>query len=192
MEIETQRPTTICTHCEREILALNIDLHYAHCSRNLERCDICSDMIPRKHAKDHYDDCHAPVDCSMCSERVQREVFDIHKDERCPQRIVTCEYCEFPLPAVDLSKHQEVCGNRTEYCNTCNIYVRLRERLTHNFQFHESLPSNNEAESSRNGSMRGPQHRRQGQGDPSNRRLLVTIAVTGIAVLIGSIFFQKS
>lgn len=46
------------------------------------------------------------VACSLCSETVQREVLAHHKGENCPQRIVTCEYCEFPLPAVDLFKHQ--------------------------------------------------------------------------------------
>lgn len=46
------------------------------------------------------------VSCSLCSQSMDREVLAVHKGENCPQRIVTCEYCEFPLPAVDLFEHQ--------------------------------------------------------------------------------------
>lgn len=35
-------------------------------------------------------------------------------------------------------KIQEVCGNRTEYCDLCHKYVRLRERSNHDIQFHSS------------------------------------------------------
>lgn len=48
------------------------------------------------------------VSCSLCSETMEREVLDVHKGENCPKRIVTCEYCEFPLPAIDLFKHQVI------------------------------------------------------------------------------------
>lgn len=48
------------------------------------------------------------VSCSLCSETMEREILAVHKGENCPQRIVTCEYCEFPLPAVDLFEHQVV------------------------------------------------------------------------------------
>lgn len=50
--------------------------------------------------------CILKVACSMCKETIEREVFDSHKGEVCPKRIVTCEFCEFPLPAVDLAEHQ--------------------------------------------------------------------------------------
>ncbi|GJR14293.1 hypothetical protein Tco_0796945 [Tanacetum coccineum] len=50
----------ICTHCDRPIPSSNIDLHYIHCSRNLEKCNLCGDMIPKKHAEEHYKNTHAP------------------------------------------------------------------------------------------------------------------------------------
>lgn len=37
---------------------------------------------------------------------MEREILAVHRGENCPQRIVTCEFCEFPLPAIDLSEHQ--------------------------------------------------------------------------------------
>lgn len=48
------------------------------------------------------------IDCSLCGEAVEREAWTVHKGERCQQRMVTCEYCEFPLPAVDLLNHQVI------------------------------------------------------------------------------------
>ncbi|EPS57473.1 hypothetical protein M569_17344, partial [Genlisea aurea] len=116
---------------DRAIPSSNIDLHIAHCSRNLEKCKVCGDMIHKKLAEEHYLSTHAPVSCSLCREKMDRGVLDDHKGEICPQRIVTCEYCEFPLPAVDLLEHQEVCGNRTESCHLCRKYIRLRERYRH-------------------------------------------------------------
>lgn len=54
------------------------------------------------------------VSCSLCSETMEREILAVHKGENCPQRIVTCEYCEFPLPAIDLFEHQVVIVTKRE------------------------------------------------------------------------------
>ncbi|KAL6493155.1 hypothetical protein OROGR_032914 [Orobanche gracilis] len=122
---------------------------------------------------------------------MDRDILDVHKGNNCPQRIVTCEFCEFPLPASDLLEHQEVCGNRTEICNLCNKYIRLQER--HDHEIRCTGFGNNNAESSRN--ARPPE--RAGAApitqpwEFSPRRLMFTIAITGIAVLLGSIFFQR-
>ncbi|KAI5655066.1 hypothetical protein M9H77_32253 [Catharanthus roseus] len=184
--------TSICSHCDRAIPSSNIDLHFAHCSRNLEKCKICGDMVPKKHAEEHYLSTHAPVSCTLCSETMDREILAVHKGEVCPQRIVTCEFCEFPLPAIDLLEHQEVCGNRTELCYMCNKYVRLRER--HGHESTCDVISHTVAESSRGGRAVERDHspqRRQQPNDFSRKRLLFTIAITGIAVLLGSLLFQK-
>ncbi|XP_061359373.1 uncharacterized protein LOC133303478 [Gastrolobium bilobum] len=132
MEAVSHQATSVCTYCYRVVPAANIDLHYAHCSRNLEKCKVCGDMVPRKNAEDHYLSTHAPLcSCSLCNETMECDILDIHKGENCPQRIFTCEFCEFPLPAIDLAQHQEVCGNRKEISHLYNKYVRLRERYSH-------------------------------------------------------------
>ncbi|XP_047328108.1 TRAF-type zinc finger domain-containing protein 1-like [Impatiens glandulifera] len=192
-----QASTNICTHCDRAIPSANIDLHQVHCSRNLERCKVCGDMVPRRHADEHFLNTHALVPCSLCSETMAREILDVHKVENCPQRIVTCEFCEFPLPSVDLNEHQEVCGNRTEYCNLCRRYVRLRERLNH-----ESSCNGNPnttataAETSRTDTREAERRRNDAQRrQPPHlfpkRRLILTIAITGMAIFLGSFFFQR-
>ncbi|KAL6574162.1 hypothetical protein OROHE_001066 [Orobanche hederae] len=87
------------------------------------------------------------VSCSLCTEIMDRDILDVHKGKNCRQRIATCEFCEFPLPASDLLEHQEVCGNRTELCNLCNKYIRLQE--SHNHEIRCTGFVNNNAESSR-------------------------------------------
>lgn len=187
--------TKICSHCDRAIPSSNIDLHYAHCSRNLEKCKICDDMVPRKHADEHYSTTHAPVSCSLCNEMMEREILAVHKGEKCPKRIVTCDYCEFPLPATDLSEHQEVCGNRTELCHLCNRYIRLRERIAHEVTCN-GVP-NNTAEIPRATREAEREHAARRPPPPppqdfSTRRLLFTIAITGIAILLGSLLFKEN
>jgi len=190
MDVAYDQATNICSHCDRAIPALNIDLHYAHCSRNLERCKICGDMVPKKHAEEHFLSTHAPVSCSLCNETMERESLAKHKGEICPQRIATCDYCEFPLPAIDLFEHQELCGNRTELCHLCSRYIRLRERNDHETRCNgvpniTAEPSRDTREAERErGARRQPQ-------EFSRKRLVVSIAITGIAVLLGSLFFQR-
>ncbi|KAK9270646.1 hypothetical protein L1049_026228 [Liquidambar formosana] len=191
MAIASVEATSICSHCDRAIPPSNIDLHYAHCSRNLERCKVCGDMIPKRHAEEHFLNTHAPVACSLCSETMEREILAVHKGENCPQRIVTCEFCEFPLPAIDLIEHQEVCGNRTELCHLCNRYIRLRERINHETRC--TGVSDNTVGTSRNvrAAERDQGAQRRQPREFSQRRILFTIAITGIAVLLGSLFFQR-
>ncbi|XP_050232216.1 uncharacterized protein LOC126680946 [Mercurialis annua] len=194
MAVASEESSTLCDHCKRDIPSLNFNLHIAHCSRNLEKCKVCGDMVPKKHYDEHFSNMHAPVACSLCSESMEREVLAIHKGENCPQRIVTCEFCDFPLPAIDLVEHQEVCGNRTELCHLCNKYIRLRERFKHETGC--TGVSNNNVGSSRDvreaeRPQGAPRRQPRPPRDYSPRRIMFTIAFAGIAVLLGSLFFQR-
>ncbi|CAH9053328.1 unnamed protein product [Cuscuta europaea] len=197
MDVPPDQATSICSHCDRAVPSSNLDLHFTHCSRNLGKCKICGDMVPKRHAEEHFLSVHAPVSCSLCNETIEREVIEVHKGESCPQRIVTCEYCEFPSPAVDLLNHQEMCGSRTELCHLCSRYIRLRERNAHESRCN-GIAVNDVAEFSRNTSEAESDHtnhnsipRRPPNEVLSKKRLLFTIAITGIAVLLGSLIFQK-
>ncbi|CAA6657825.1 unnamed protein product [Spirodela intermedia] len=190
--IISQSSTAACTHCGKDIPTSNIDLHYVHCFRNLEKCSVCGEMVPKKHASEHYGNNHAPIDCIHCGEAVERKSLALHRGERCPQRIIACEYCEFPLPAVDLYKHQDMCGNRTEFCDACGQYVRLCQRAEHELRSHNH--SNSASGSPRVDGSPG----REG-GDANGRRpastspgrMMLTIAVTGAAFLLVSVFLQR-
>ncbi|KAL5678342.1 hypothetical protein ACJX0J_014473, partial [Zea mays] len=124
---------------QREVPSSNIALHSAHCARNLQKCEHCGDMVARKLMDEHYDENHAPMNCSLCKHTVERELWDLHTGIQCPQRMLACQYCQFELPAVDLFEHQDLCGNRTEYCQSCRKYIRLREWIGHELQFHTIL-----------------------------------------------------
>nr|CAB3455190.1 unnamed protein product [Digitaria exilis] len=138
-----------CAHCQREIPSSNIALHSAHCARNLQKCEHCGDMVPRKLMDEHYEENHAP----------------------------------------------DVCGNRTEYCQTCRKYIRLREWIGHELQFHTG--SNAGAGLSSDGAPAAagqpvPRPARPAAAHGSQRKqILLTIAVAGFAVLIGSILYQR-
>nr|GMD84999.1 XIAP-associated factor 1-like [Ipomoea batatas]GMD91327.1 XIAP-associated factor 1-like [Ipomoea batatas]GME09303.1 XIAP-associated factor 1-like [Ipomoea batatas] len=143
--VASDQATSICSHCDRAIPSSNLDLHFAHCSRNLEKCKTCGDMVPKKHAEEHFLTTHAP----------------------------------------------EVCGNRTELCHLCSRYIRLCERNAHESRCNGI--ADNVAESSRNTRAveREPDIPRRHPNEFSKRRLLFTIAITGIAVLLGSLLFQR-
>lgn len=187
----SDQTTSVCSHCDRIIPFSNIDLHYAHCSWNLVKCKICGDMVPGKLIEEHFLGTHATVSCSLCNETVERENFSEHKGQYCLQRIVKCDYCDFPLPAVDLFQHQEVCGSRTELCYLCRRFVILRELVNHESRCN-GVP-NIPAESSRDAqgpeSAHGP--RRRWPSEFSPKGLICSIAVTGVAVLLGSVFIGR-
>ncbi|KAF5818667.1 putative Zinc finger, RING/FYVE/PHD-type [Helianthus annuus] len=193
MDVAPDRSTFVCSHCGKAILSSNIDLHYFHCSRNLEKCKICNEMVPKKHAEEHYSTTHAPVPCSLCNETVEPEILAVHQSEKCPQRIVTCEYCDFPLHAVDLPEHQDVCGNRTELCHICHRYIRLREIIAHEATCNGASDPHDSAEASRGREAErgGDGRRRPPPQDFTRRRLVLTVAITGIAVVLGSFIFPK-
>ncbi|XP_051213971.1 uncharacterized protein [Lolium perenne] len=184
--------TSTCAHCNREIPSSNIALHSAHCARNLQKCEHCGDMVPRKHMDEHYDENHAPVNCSRCKQTVEHELWDLHKRMQCPQRMLVCQYCEFELPAVDIFEHQDVCGNRTEYCQPCKKYIRLREWIGHEILLHGKTNDNAESSSDRSllENEDGAEEREPAHGF-NHKQLLLTVAIAGLAVVIGSILLHK-
>ncbi|KAJ4742566.1 TRAF type zinc finger domain containing 1 [Rhynchospora pubera] len=198
MASTSEQLTSTCAHCQRDIPSSNFDLHFAHCSRNLEKCVHCGEMVPRKLVGDHYNETHAPVTCSLCSETVEREAWSLHKSDNCPKRMVTCKYCELPLPALDIIEHEDVCGNRTDYCGTCRKYVRLRELADNHQCSIQDVPSRVNSTGPL-GASRGigarderPPPRRPRNNGPPHKHLIFTIAITGLAVLIGSLIFHRS
>ncbi|KAL8233790.1 hypothetical protein R6Q59_019890 [Mikania micrantha] len=81
--------TKICSHCDRAIPSTNMELHYFHCSRNLEKCKICGDMVPKKLAVEHYSTTHAPVQSSNINQHKKK--FEVGGEDRRLKRRSTVE-----------------------------------------------------------------------------------------------------
>ncbi|CAM6097463.1 unnamed protein product [Calypogeia fissa] len=200
VENGTPPSTTFCSHCERDVPSPNYDLHSAHCKRNLERCSECREMVPRVRAEEHYNEYHAPTACGRCGAQISRDSLSTHESEKCPRRMVECVYCEFPVEASKLSEHTDICGSRTEMCIPCGKYVRLREKIGHDLQFHgeriDSGPMSRDYVTPRfstNSRQQPLPNSRGGAPAPvaSRHRLMFTFAVTGVAILIGTLVLQR-
>eukprot|EP00897_Mesotaenium_endlicherianum_P001487 jgi/Mesen1/1366/ME000013S00866 len=210
-----------CSHCEREIPAGNFDLHAVHCRRNLERCQVCNEMIARAQSQEHFDEFHAPVTCGKCGSQMGRDLLGEHEQKQCPKRMAVCPYCDFP----------DVCGSRTDWCELCSKYVQKREQLAHDLQLHSDSPDGSAdvdrsqgsggasldtllsdrnwehanrrhqeaAEVARSSSR--PRHSENGRSSrsaptasssSSSSGVLLTVAVTGLALVVGSLMFNRS
>lgn len=42
-----------------------------------------------------------------------------------------CEYCELELNFEKMSEHKDFCGSRTEKCEKCKVFVKLRDQSAH-------------------------------------------------------------
>src|SRR4051812_30318538 len=61
-----------------------------------------------------------------CGETVEKQFLALHKQEECPNRTITCRFCAYQCQATFMPEHEEPCGDRTELCTKCNLYVKRR------------------------------------------------------------------
>uniref|UniRef100_A0A8C5BC30 TRAF-type domain-containing protein n=1 Tax=Gadus morhua TaxID=8049 RepID=A0A8C5BC30_GADMO len=101
-----------CENCSAEVLVDNLALHESHCGRFLCLCPDCGETVSREQLEQHRLEEHSQV-------------------EECTARLLCCDFCELELPVRRLEEHQQVCGSRTEHCNTCHRYVLLRNLAQH-------------------------------------------------------------
>ena len=68
---------------KRDIAKVNFVMHEVHCRRNIILCDKCNEPIPRSETEEHFNEYHAPVKCSQCSESVEVSTLDNHQVTAC-------------------------------------------------------------------------------------------------------------
>eukprot|EP00850_Spirogloea_muscicola_P001764 SM000006S19529 [mRNA] locus=s6:1384577:1385972:- [translate_table: standard] len=195
-----------CAHCEKQVPEKNYDLHFAHCSKNLQRCGECGEMVAASRSQEHFDDVHAQVLCSLCGASVTRLRLQSHEAQECPERMVECPFCDFPVAARHSADHIDVCGSRTEWCAQCARYVRRRDWPTHDLQAHRgngsgAMYNTSSSPAKQAGPGPGPQPRarnvhearRRSQEQPEHsafpwRGVYITLAV---AVVVSSFLLQR-
>ena len=77
-------------------------------------------------------DCQYVEDkCELCNEDIQRKNIEEHKNDACPNRPFTCEYCSYSKTWIEVtSKHFKKCANFPLQCpNQCGIGVIQRKNL---------------------------------------------------------------
>ncbi|KAG5541921.1 hypothetical protein RHGRI_021672 [Rhododendron griersonianum] len=124
-----------CQYCEISVPAMDIVDHLGVCGNRSEYCLICRKFFKVREAHGHIEgdflDYEAETRFAVQYETTKCQTLAGRKCKGCTQRIVTCQYCEFPVPAIDLSEHQEVCRNRMEYCLLCSRNVGVCESHGH-------------------------------------------------------------
>ncbi|XP_037068886.1 TRAF-type zinc finger domain-containing protein 1-like [Pollicipes pollicipes] len=123
--------TILCDNCGREIGAANHTVHVSHCRRHLGVCPECGETVPRARMDEHRASEHRRVDCRLCGQQVFSGLMDVHQEESCSGRAVTCPYCELSMPFSSLEEHESYCGARTEPCPTCDARVMYKHWPLH-------------------------------------------------------------
>ncbi|XP_036611998.1 XIAP-associated factor 1 isoform X2 [Trichosurus vulpecula] len=102
----------LCTNCEKKVPSAYFFLHEAHCLRFRAICPECKEVILKEEMKDHQENGHKQVQCSLCLQSMQKYLLDAHEAE-CPERLIKCEFCELAIPLSRLEEHETGCGGQT-------------------------------------------------------------------------------
>lgn len=122
--------TLYCKNCRANVPAGVWELHESRCSRMCWYCDKC-EMVMNKNARvNHEKKMHAQIECE-CGEVIDINLLKEHTKKACTEREIECKWCEYPVRARELAKHEDACGNKTEPCEECGERVKLVDSEKH-------------------------------------------------------------
>ncbi|XP_065502284.1 TRAF-type zinc finger domain-containing protein 1 isoform X1 [Caloenas nicobarica] len=122
--------TRLCGNCKKDISVANFITHETHCSRNIEVCRYCSELIPKSEMKNHIESEHVQVTCK-CRMKIEKCLLKDHEVSACPLRPALCQYCDIQLPFSKLQDHEMFCGARTEPCPGCSLNIMVKDLKEH-------------------------------------------------------------
>ncbi|XP_074966145.1 TRAF-type zinc finger domain-containing protein 1 [Phalacrocorax aristotelis] len=120
----------LCGNCKKDIPVANFIMHEIHCSRNIEVCRYCSELIPKSEMKNHIESEHVQVTCK-CSMKIEKFLLKDHEASACPLRPAVCQYCDIQLTFNKLQDHEIYCGARTERCGGCGHNIMVKDLKDH-------------------------------------------------------------
>ncbi|XP_076209092.1 TRAF-type zinc finger domain-containing protein 1 isoform X2 [Aptenodytes patagonicus] len=126
----TEAETRLCGNCKKDIPVANFIMHEIHCSRNIEVCRYCSELIPKSEMKNHIESEHVQVTCK-CRMKIEKCLLKDHEASACPLRPAVCQYCDIQLTFNKLQDHEIYCGARTERCGGCGHNVMVKDLKEH-------------------------------------------------------------
>ena len=127
-------------------------MHSVHCQRFMKYCDYCDQSFSKNEWEEHIKTFHGEVCCKDCGISIEKKHMEGHEvsdvwqwrssgfdakhltffqKEECRFRPQTCDYCNLSLPDCRFAEHENFCGSRTELCQLCNKYVKLRDLERH-------------------------------------------------------------
>ncbi|XP_010156163.1 PREDICTED: TRAF-type zinc finger domain-containing protein 1, partial [Eurypyga helias] len=115
---------------KKDIPVANFIVHEIHCSRNIEVCRYCSELIPKSEMKNHIESEHVQVTCK-CRMKIEKCLLTDHEASECPLRPAVCQYCGIQLAFSKLEDHEIYCGARTETCGVCGRNVLVKDLKEH-------------------------------------------------------------
>ncbi|NXY45416.1 TRAD1 protein, partial [Ceuthmochares aereus] len=115
---------------KKDIPIANFVVHEIHCSRNIEVCRHCSELIPKSEMKNHIESEHVQVTCK-CRMKIEKCLLKDHEASACPLRPAVCRYCDIQLVSNKLQDHEVYCGARTERCGGCSRNIMMKDLKEH-------------------------------------------------------------
>lgn len=112
-------------------------------------CELCNDdkiygsssLLKFKHDKLIHS---PPYKCNKCDDDIEYEDFisliKNHQSTKCPAKLHECKFCHLILPQeqstfednfVNLTHHENGCGNKTTECYKCNKVLRIKDLSKH-------------------------------------------------------------
>ncbi|XP_043847394.1 LOW QUALITY PROTEIN: XIAP-associated factor 1 [Dromiciops gliroides] len=101
----------LCTNCGKKVPSAYFFLHEVHCLRFRTICPECKEVILKKEMKDHQENGHKQVQCSLCLQSMQKYLLEAHEAE-CSERPIACEFCKLAIPLSHLEEHETGCGGQ--------------------------------------------------------------------------------
>ena len=106
-------------------------MHEAACQRRNMVCELCGDVIARASLQEHLAAMHVQLECPQCAQLVEKWQMGGHTNNECPERRISCSFCNFFATAKNIPSHEELCGSKSVRCDQCMRMLRKRDQEQH-------------------------------------------------------------